>query len=93
MTVDWEAFAERVPAGTQITLFYGWDAALGILIENKPYCSMETTNRYGDTGEKTMKLLCQPFQYFLPTRRNANEINYFIDGKWLTFSQVMADAS
>ncbi len=102
--IDWETFAERVPAGTMIRYEPSnltiWS---GILLENIlcPEEDLGYTETVRDVEfhyqhfNETPVFRVQDFEedeveWFQPLGKG---IKYLINDQWLTFSQVMADAS
>lgn len=93
--IDWDKFAERVPAGTRIigSVPHTDSAIEGILLENKPFKDWEFPS--GDLND--------PFKPIHPTRVHVQffvlgnytqygyveGLVYFINGQWLTFDEVM----
>lgn len=97
--IDWDTFAARVPENTKVYVAeFDLD---GILLESFPYYAFERNIQWranwkelpeGDNLENPNYLRYQS----LDTRIlgygvcDATEMNYFINGTWLTFEQVMA---
>ena len=99
MTPDeWRIFAARVRAGclTRYNGFvtYGFEEDQGILIENKPYASHEVEkSKYGDSGDNSTRLRWQPFFHWIspfPKRAKAQDLEYFIDGVWRSYQEIMS---
>ncbi len=95
--IDWERFAERIPAGTTIIEPNPYvDFVLdGILLENKPYSDWEYPS--GDLTDpdhaiNPARLRVQIFMFGRMSHYHpVKDLIYLINGQWLTFSEVMAD--
>jgi hypothetical protein len=85
MTIDWQTFAARVPAGTRVL----GEGGEGILLENYPYIETEYEGH-----ELSEWLRVQPFtpcygsglHYWL---REVQALEYLIDGTWVSYAQLM----
>jgi hypothetical protein len=98
--IDWDRFAARVPAGTRVRFQYDEHSPLreGVLLENYPYRMEE---RIADIDDEKREGWVKELRSVHPTFRfqGYNERTwdnfgvkygeFFIDGVWLTFQQVM----
>lgn len=95
MTIDWERFAERVPAGTQI--LGQWYH--GIILENQSYGvdeiaagleSHRVMRRYKRDLKGAFMLRVQLFTHPMAIPIDVTGSQFLINGQWLTFAEVMA---
>jgi hypothetical protein len=100
--IDWDKFAERVPAGTKVRCGgEAWAYWHGILLENYPYSQLEELNPLGRDYARIVEHILRTPQLRIQTfahseTQYANPIKtmqYFMNGQWRTFDEVMANAS
>lgn len=100
MIIDWKRFAERVPAGTMIYVVPF--RVNGILLESYPYhilddnaemrarCDfMDGDNNYLNPNYLRYHMIDQASSYMDISIDEPSNFDYFIDGQWLTFAEVM----
>lgn len=94
MKIDWEVFGERVARPTlirweRITNTGHIEVLNGILLEFAPFRSTEVTSKYGCASENSVRLHCQQIDSVNSWRIPATDMEFFINGKWLNFWQVI----
>lgn len=101
MNIDWDKFAQRVPAGTQVkkhdtpAIINGVTGVIegdyGILLENKPFRVSELSCKMYEYVSIETMLYFQPFRHIGQMSDRVEDMRYLIDGIWLTFDEIMKD--
>ena len=100
--IDWDKFAQRVPAGTLVRHErtngnpHYW---AGVILENKPYAEDRVNRDIGpdylrrdyEYWDRNPSLRLQDFESHEIEVMSPvlEEVYYLLDGRWLTFQQVM----
>jgi hypothetical protein len=98
--IDWDKFAERIPAGTHVkkhdtpAIINGETSVIegdeGILLENKPFRVSELSCKMYEYISIEMMLYFQPFRHIGQMSDRAEDMRYLIDGTWKTLPEIMA---
>jgi hypothetical protein len=98
--IDWDKFAARVPAGTQVkkhdtpAIINGKPSIIegdeGILLENKPFRISELSCKMYEYISIETMLYFQPFRHIGQMSDRAEDMRYLIDGAWKTLPEIMA---
>lgn len=100
MIIDWTKFAERVPKNTPVKrnphtgAFFHLHSREGMLLERYPFRASDMTIQElsilpgWSTRDRT--LFFQPFDLTEREFEAADNLLYFVNGKWQTFEEIMS---
>jgi hypothetical protein len=100
MTIDWQTFAARVPAGTLIRGEEDEDGKTweGVLLENKPHCFEDFIAGIMYEDDKKLKRAIMPIRLSMQDFDEIEtstvmvdypDVEYLIDGTWVSYAQLM----